>query len=78
MKRSRDFYLKAVSDSVEKKMENAVPFCRDISKDTVDGMLSVFDDYILAVWMSMGDTAFNRSGYRKVTDDLFEHLTSLS
>ena len=78
MKRSRDFYLKAVSDSVEKKMEHAVPFCRDISKDTVDGMLSVFDDYILAVWMSMGDTAFNRSGYRKVTDDLFEHLTSLS
>jgi hypothetical protein len=78
MKKSRDFYLKEVSDAVEKKMDLHIPFCKNLSDDTVEGMLEVYDDYILAVWMSMGDTAFNRTGYRKITDDLFEHLTTLS
>ena len=34
-------------------------------------MCRIYDDYLLYIWVNLGDTNFNRAGYRKATD-IFE------
>lgn len=36
-----------------------------------------FDDYIMYIWMHLGDTRFNRSGYRTATDILNKKLSTI-
>jgi len=44
------------------------------TEDDVSGMIKYFNDYLFSLWLPMGDTAFNRLGYRNATDDFLEHL----
>jgi len=74
MKQSRDFYLRLLSNIVEDKLEREKRDLPRLTEDTTAGILSVFDDYLFSVWLNLGDTAFNKLGYRKVTDDLLEQL----
>ena len=34
-----------------------------------------FDDYLMYIWMHLGDTRFNREGYREATDILQKKIT---
>jgi len=45
-----------------------------LSQESVVGLLNVFDEYLYTTWMHMGDTTFNRTGYRNSTDFVLEHL----
>ena len=36
-------------------------------------MCQAYDDYLLYIWIDLGDTNFNRLGYRKATD-IFERV----
>lgn len=74
MKRSRDYYLKRIGQNVEALRENKAYIVPNLTDDVREGMLLVFNDYLLSVWMRVGDTAFNRQGYRNATDDLLEQL----
>ena len=74
MKRSRDYYLKRLEKIVEARRERNSQALPGLSRDTAQGMISVFDDYLFSLWLSTGDTAFNRLGYRNATDDLLEQL----
>ncbi len=74
MKRSSDYYLRVLSKHVEDVREGKDINLSEASKDTILGMKAVLDDYLFSLWMSMGDTAFNRSGYRNATDLVIEHL----
>lgn len=33
-----------------------------------------FDDYMMYIWVHLGDTRFNRHGYRKATDIVIENI----
>ena len=33
-----------------------------------------FDDYIMYIWLHLGDTLFNRNGYRNATDILSKKI----
>ena len=74
MRRSREYYLRRldllVGDLIEDKNVNL----GDLTAETELGLEAVIDDYILEKFLSIGDTAFNRDGYRKATDKIIEHL----
>ena len=74
MRRSPDYYLKRLERIVEVRRETQNYEKPLVSHDTAKGMVHVFDDYLLSLWMRIGDTAFNRMGYRNATDDLLEQL----
>jgi hypothetical protein len=73
MKESRDFYLKLIETEVEERRAGRISQVRFL-KDEIDGIIAYFDDYLFSLWLSLGDTAFNRLGYRNATDDFLEHL----
>jgi len=74
VKRSRDYYLKRLTSLVEDIRLGNKAIISDMSPDTRMGMLSVFDDYLFSTWLSIGDTAFNREGYRNATDKISDEL----
>ena len=39
---------------------------------------SLYDDYLMNIWMHLGDTRFNRLGYRNATDYLSRELQKLN
>lgn len=47
---------------------------KNIPDDTLHGLESVLDDYLMMTFLNIGDTAFNRLGYRNATDKIIEHL----
>ena len=51
----------------EKKEAEAI---NNLSHEEKDLIKKNFDDYMMYIWMHLGDTRFNRSGYRKATDIL--------
>ena len=36
------------------------------------------DDYLMYIWMQMGDTRYNNSGYRSAIETLSQHINSNS
>ena len=75
MKRSKNYYLKRVEHAVEEIRAGGDIDVSSLSKDTIDGMKLAFTDYLERVWLTIGDTAFNRKNYRSSTDYLFEQLS---
>jgi len=73
MKESRDFYLKLIEIEIEERRSGKTSQSK-FAKDEIDGMITCFDDYLFSTWLNLGDTAFNRLGYRNATDDFLEHL----
>tara|TARA_Y100000034_G_C6733507_1_gene325089 strand:+ start:593 stop:769 length:177 start_codon:yes stop_codon:yes gene_type:complete len=47
-----------------------------LDKEMLIGLKEVFNQYLLSLWMSIGDTSFNKDGYRASTDYLLEQLKS--
>ena len=76
MKRSSDYYLKRLTQCVEDIRQGKNIDLHTLSEDTTLGMKSVLDDYLFSKWLFLGDTAFNREGYRNATDLIIEHLKS--
>jgi len=76
MKRSSDYYLKRLSCYVESARMGESVDLSALDDDTFSGLNEVFNQYLLSLWMSIGDTSFNRDGYRKSTDYLLEQLKS--
>jgi hypothetical protein len=74
MKRSRNYYLKRLSNLVERHRSNQSLALEGLSEATQSGLINVFSEYLYSTWMDLGDTAFNRQGYRSSTDFIFEHL----
>ena len=74
MKRSKDYYLKRLTSLVEDARLGNEAIISDIPLDTRMGMLDVFNDYLFSKWLSIGDTAFNREGYRNATDKISDEL----
>ena len=76
MKRSNDYYLKRLSFYVEAARMGDKVDLRTLDKEMLSGLKEVFNQYLLSLWMSIGDTSFNRDGYRETTDYLLEQLKS--
>ncbi len=76
MKRSEEYYLKRIEKCVDKIMQGKTIKFDDISCDTLLGMKNVSIVYLEKLWMTIGDTAFNKMNYRVATDYLFEQLDS--
>ena len=74
MKRSQSYYLKRLSQCVEKLRRHKNVDIQMIPHDTREGMKNVFDLYLEEKWMNIGDTAFNKLNYRNITDYLIEQL----
>ncbi len=74
MSRSRKYYLKRLDLLVEDLIEEKNISLQDLTVETELGLESVIDDYILEKFLSIGDKAFNRDGYRNATDKIIEHL----
>ena len=77
MKRSKDYYLKRLTTLVEEIRAGKEARISDMTVDTRAGMLAVFDDYLFSKWLLIGDTAFNRQGYRNATDRIIESLKEI-
>ncbi len=45
-----------------------------MTKEDRDGMNEVMYDYCMSKFLMIGDTAFNRDGYRNATDKIIEHF----
>ena len=74
MKRSKNYYFKRLTQLVEKRIENRDYKIVMMTPDTASGIIEIFDEYLFSLWINIGDTSFNRLGYRNVTDDLLEQL----
>ena len=46
----------------------------DLSQKDVNVIREKFDDYLMYIWLHLGDNNFNRQGYRKATDILCNEL----
>jgi hypothetical protein len=44
----------------------------------IDMIRSLYDDYLMNIWFHLGDTNFNRLGYRNATDHLSRELQILN
>lgn len=50
-------------------------FCvSDLHQKDIQIMREKFQDYLMYIWLHLGDTRFNRQGYRKATDILCNEL----
>ena len=78
MKRSQIYYLKRLSVCVEKLRSGERVDVQLIPVDAREGMKDVFDQYLEGLWMSIGDTAFNKRNYRSATDYLLEQLEKIA
>ena len=74
MKRSRSYYLKRLDKMVHNLIDEKNVVLEDLTLETSLGLESVMDDYILNKFLTIGDTAFNRDGYRNATDKIIEHF----
>ena len=74
MKRSKSYYLKRMDHLVCGLRENKSISLNEMHPETLEGLRSVLDEYLMSTFMSIGDTAFNRLGYRNATDKIIEHL----
>lgn len=39
-------------------------------------MKEKLDDYLMYIWVQMGDTRYNRSGYRNAIETLSQHISN--
>ena len=74
MKRSRNYYLKRLDQMVHSLIDEKKVVLEELTLETSLGLESVMDDYILSKFLTIGDTAFNRDGYRNATDKIIEHF----
>lgn len=74
MTRSREYYLRRLDRLVNDLIEEKNVDLGDLTPSTELGIEAVLDDYILEKFLSIGDKAFNRGGYRNATDMIIEHL----
>jgi len=74
MKRSRNYYLKRLDQMVHSLIDEKNVVLEELTLETSLGLESVIDDYILSKFLTIGDTAFNRDGYRNATDKIIEHF----
>ena len=74
MKRSKNYYLKRMEHIVNGLREDKNINLDELSPDIIRGLSSVLDEYMMSTFMNIGDTAFNRLGYRNATDKIIEHL----
>lgn len=47
---------------------------KKISKEDLNTISENFDDYIMYIWLHLGDTRFNKAGYRNATDALIKKI----
>lgn len=75
MTRSKNYFLNKLHLLVEDIRANEIgySFC-EITKEDKDGMDAVMYDYCMSKFLMIGDTAFNREGYRNATDKIIEHF----
>ena len=78
VKRSKDYYLNRLTALVEGVRSGKEMMISSMSVDTRMGILDVFDDYLFSKWLLIGDTAFNREGYRNATDKISESLKEIT
>lgn len=75
---SRDYCLKRLSEIVEGRLENSnddsMHSVSRVPSHVAEELIKVYDEFLFSLWLSMGDTAFNKLGYRNATDDLLEQL----
>ena len=48
--------------------------CLDMTSTEADIVKRNLDDYVMYIWVHLGDTRYNRSGYRNAVDKLTQHL----
>ena len=46
----------------------------DCDSHDISVMKQNYDDFLMYIWMFLGDTRFNRLGYRNATDELSKQL----
>ena len=63
-----------VHSKVKQLMNN--PDCRMLEINSSEGMVikKTLDDYLMYIWLSLGDTRYNRSGYRNAFEALEQHI----
>ncbi len=63
-----------VHSKVKQLMNN--PDCRMLEINPSEGMVikKTLDDYLMYIWLSLGDTRYNRSGYRNAFEALEQHI----
>jgi hypothetical protein len=74
MKRSRAYYIKQLEEHVRNYRGDENYCLPQMSRQDALGLMESFNDFLFSLWISVGDTAFNRQGYRHATDDLLEQL----
>lgn len=75
MTKSKNYFLNKLHNLVEEIRANESDYLFDeITKEDRDGMNEVMYDYCMSKFLMIGDTAFNRDGYRNATDKIIEHF----
>jgi hypothetical protein len=71
---SKTYYTEQLEEFMRLRLNDKNYCIPSISKQTASLMLSVFNDFLFSLWICLGDTKFNKLGYRNASDDLFEQL----
>lgn len=75
MTKSKNYFLNKLHNLVEDIRSSEEGYLFDeITKEDRDGMNEVMYDYCMSKFLMIGDTAFNRDGYRNATDKIIEHF----
>tara|TARA_B100000424_G_C22630804_1_gene349632 strand:+ start:148 stop:375 length:228 start_codon:yes stop_codon:yes gene_type:complete len=63
-----------VHSKVKQLMKN--PDCHLLKIEAAEGAVikKTLDDYLMYIWMFLGDTRYNKSGYRKAFENLSHYI----
>ena len=74
MIKSKAYYTEQLEEYMKLRLNDENYCIPSLSKQTASSMLNVFHDFLFSLWICLGDTQFNKLGYRNASDDLFEQL----
>lgn len=63
-----------LNEKVQKSISGQKIDLSDCDSSDLEAMKQNYDDFIMYIWMFLGDTRFNRLGYRTATDELSKKL----
>ena len=67
-----------MNSKIKSFIDDHVMDLSDCDSRDISDMKKNYDDFLMYIWMILGDTRFNRLGYRNATDELSKQLFKLN
>ena len=70
--------MSVISNAVQMLRRGETVCLADFPSEEIDIIRALYDDYLMNIWLHLGDTNFNRLGYRHATDVLSNELQKVN